>query len=147
MRRARERTAPRSLHCPNSSCVEPIWLSREVVNAIHEDLRRQYGGNFGVLNDDGIESALARARNPFEYTGADLFECAACYIFGLAKNHGYQDANNRTAYMTGWTFLRINAFHLRAIPEDVIQLMLDVATDVVDEKAIAEWLRARATKV
>lgn len=115
------------------------------MDGIHETLRRQFGGNFGVLNADGIESAIARARNRFEYTGTDLFECAACYVFGLAKNHGYQDANKRTAYMSGWTFLRINAVHVRAEPQDVIQLMLDVATDACDESAIAEWLRARAT--
>ncbi|MEO7362595.1 MAG: type II toxin-antitoxin system death-on-curing family toxin [Gemmatimonadaceae bacterium] len=122
-------------------------MNRTVVDLIHEDQRRQFGGNEGVLNEGGIESALARARNRFEYTGADLFECAASYVFGLAKNHGYQDANKRTAYMTGWTFLRINGFFVRGAPTDIIQLMLDVATDVADEAAIAAWLRERATSV
>ncbi len=117
------------------------------MDLIHEDQRLQYGGNEGVLNEGDIESALGRARNRFEYTGADLFECAASYIFGLAKNHRYQDANKRTAYMAGWTFLRINGFFLRAIPKDIIQVMLDVATDAADERAIAGWLRERATRV
>ena len=122
-------------------------MDRTVVDLIHEDQRRQFGGNAGVLNEGGIESALARARNRFEYTGADLFECAASYVFGLAKNHGYQDANKRTAYMTGWTFLRVNGFFVRAAPHEVIQLMLDVATDVADESVIAQWLRARSRQV
>ena len=99
----------------------------------------------GVLNEGGIDSALGRARNRFEYTGADLFECAACYIFGLAKNHGYQDANKRTAFATGLTFLRVNGVRVDAAPEDAIRLMIDVATDVADETAIAQWLRARAS--
>ena len=115
------------------------------MDVIHEDQRQRYGGNAGVLNEGGIESALGRARNRFEYSDADLFECAACYIFGLAKNHGYQDANKRTAYMSGWTFLRINGVLVNAKPEDILQLMLDVATSVSDETVIAEWLRARAT--
>ncbi len=127
--------------------MEPVWLSRTIVDAIHEDQRQHHGGNAGVLNEGGIESALARARNRYEYTAADVFECAACYIFGIAKNHGYQDANKRTAYMCGWTFLRINGLLVVATPQDVLQLMLDVATDVSDETAIAEWLRARASKV
>lgn len=92
-----------------------------------------------MLNDGAVESAIARAQNRFEYAGADLYECAASYIFGLAKNHGYQDANKRTAYMTGWTFLRINGVHLRAEPTAIIQLMLDAA----DESVIATWLRER----
>ncbi|MEO7360597.1 MAG: type II toxin-antitoxin system death-on-curing family toxin [Gemmatimonadaceae bacterium] len=127
--------------------MEPIWLARTAVDLIHEDQRQQFGGNAGVLNNGGIESALARARNRFEYAGANLFECAASYVFGLAKNHGYQDANKRTAYMTGWTFLRINGFRVRAAPTDIIQLMLDVATDVADESVIAHWLQERATRV
>jgi len=89
-------------------------------------------------------AALGRAPNRIAYTGADLFECAACYVFGLARNHGYQDANKRTAYMSGWTFLRLSGWSARAAPNDVVRLMLDVATDIADEAAIAAWLRARA---
>lgn len=125
----------------------PHWLSRQVVDAIQEDQRQQHGGNAGVVNDGSIESALARARHRFEYSGAGLLECAACFIFGIAKNHGYVDANKRTAYMVGLTFLRVNGFRVDASPEDVLRLMLDVATDVKDESAIAEWLRVRAKKV
>ena len=124
-----------------------IWLNRTVVDLIHEDQRQQFGGNVGVLDEGGIESALARARNRFEYTGADLFECAACYIFALAKNHGYQDANNRTAFATGLTFLRLNHVKIEAAPADAIRLMIDVATDAADETAIARWLRERAMAV
>lgn len=124
-----------------------IWLNRTVVDLIHEDQRQQFGGNVGVLDEGGIESALARARNRFEYAGADLFECAACYIFALAKNHGYQDANNRTAFATGLTFLRLNHVKIEAAPADAIRLMIDVATDAADETAIARWLRERAMAV
>ena len=125
----------------------PLWLSRQVVDAIQEDQRQQHGGNAGVLNDGSIESALARARHRAEYTGGGLLECAAYYIFGLAKNHGYVDANKRTAYMVGLTFLRVNGLRIDASPEDVLQLMLDVATDMRDEPVITEWLRARATEI
>jgi death-on-curing protein len=77
-------------------------------------------GNAGVLNDGSIESALARARHRFESTGAGLLECAACYVFGIATNHGYADASKRTAYMVGLTFLRVNGLGIDASPEDVM---------------------------
>ncbi len=125
--------------------MEPVWLNRAVVDLIHDDLRQQYGGNAGMRNPGGIDSVIARAQNRFEYTGAELFECAACYIFGLAKNHGYQDANKRTAFATGLTFLRVNNIRIEAAPADAVRLMLDVATDIADEAVIAEWLRVRAT--
>lgn len=123
---------------------EPRWLSRIVVDAIQEDQRHQHGGNPGVLNDSLVESALARPQNRFAYTGADLFECAACYIYGLAKNHGYADANKRTGYMVGVTFLRYNGYRVTATPQDIIAMMLDVATDKCDEATIAAWLRRRS---
>lgn len=143
--------ARRWRHSPNNDpAVKPAprWLSRQVVDAIHEDQRQQHGGNTGVLNDGSIESALARARHQFEYSGkkTDLLERAACYIFGIAKNHGYADANKRTAYMVGLTFLRINGIRIDASAHDVLRLMIDVATDVSDEAAITEWLRGRATQ-
>jgi death-on-curing protein len=126
---------------------EPKWISRTVADAIHEQLRQQHGGNVGVLTDGSIESALSRPQNRFADTGAELFECAAYYVFGLAKNHGYQDANKCTAYMTAWTFLRINGVRVNATPEDVIRLMLDVATDALAEPATAEWLKIRAVQL
>ena len=121
-----------------------LWLSRAVVGLIHEDQRQLYGGNSGVLNQREIELALGRARNRLEYGQSDLFDCAACYIFGLAKNHGYQDANKRTAFACGLTFLRLNGVRIVAKPENAIKLMLDVITNVRGEAVIAEWLRARA---
>ena len=127
--------------------MEPIWLTRAAVDAIHEDQRQLNGGSPGVLNEGGIESAIFRPRNRFEYTGADLFECAACYIFALSKNHGYQDANKRTAFATGLTFLLLNRVRIEAAPADAVRLMLEVATDVADEAEIAQWLRERATAV
>ncbi len=126
---------------------EPKWLNRMIVDAIQEDQRQQHGGNHGVLNDSMIESALARPRNRFAYSGADFFECAACYVFGLAKNHGYQDANKRTGFMAGVTFLRINGYRVSARAQDVVALMVAVATDHADEQVIAEWLRQRAVVI
>lgn len=127
--------------------MEPRWLDRKVVDAIQEDQRQQHGGNTGVLNSGSIDSALGRPRNRFVCEGAGLFVCAAAYVFGIAKNYGYQDANKRTAYMVALTFLRINGFRIQASPEEIITLMLDVATDLIDESGIEEWFESRATPV
>jgi len=77
--------------------MEPKWLNRQTVEAIHNGQIRDHGGNIGVLNEGSIDSAIARARNQFVYEHVSIFECAAAYVFGLAKNHGYHDANKRTA--------------------------------------------------
>ena len=127
--------------------MEPLWLDRKLGDAIQEDQRQQHGGNKGILNAGSIDSALGRPRNRFAYEGVGLFACAASYVFGLAKNHGYQDANQRTAYMAALAFLRINGFRVRASPEEIIALMLDVANDLMNESAIEAWLERRAKPV
>jgi death on curing protein len=124
--------------------MEPRWLSRKVVDAIQEDQRQQHGGQRGILNASSIESALGRPRHRFLYERAGLVGCAASYLFGLTKNHGYLDANIRTAYMATLTFLRMNGVQVQAEPEEIIQLMLAVATDQIDEVAIERWLNEHA---
>jgi len=41
----------------------------------------------------------------------------------------------------------VNRIRIQAAPADAVGLMLEVATDVADEAAIAQWLRERATAV
>ena len=125
--------------------MEPRWLTRQIVDLIHNGQLQDHGGNGGVLNEGSIESAIARARNRFAYEQASLFECAAAYVFGLAKNHGYQDANKRTAYMAGITFLYVNSWHVQAPDDEKILLMLDVVQDARSEPDIAAWLERHAT--
>lgn len=125
---------------------EPRWLTRVALDAIHERQCREHGGDPGILNEGMVESALARARNRFAYEEADLYACAAAYVYGIAKNHGYRDANKRTAFMAGLTFLLVNGIHIRAPAQSVLDLMLGVATDARDEAAIAAWLREHTVR-
>jgi death-on-curing protein len=120
---------------------EPLWLTRIALDAMQESQCQEHGGSRGPLNEHLIESALARPRNQYAYAGADLFACAAAYIYGIAKNHGYRDANKRTGYVAGLTFLRMNGVRAQAPAQAVVDLMLDVATDQCDESHIADWLR------
>jgi len=111
------------------------------LDAVQESQCQEHGGTPGPLNENLIESALARARNKSAYAGADLYAWTAAYIYGIAKNDGYRDANKRTAYVAGITFLRMNGTRVQALAQAVIDLMLDVATDQRDESSIADWLR------
>jgi death-on-curing protein len=122
---------------------EPRWISRALLDAMHDALVRQYGGMPGVLNEGAVESALGRAPNAFAYTGADLAACAAAYAFGLAKNHGYRDGNKRTAFAAAATFLRLNGHDLDADEREVVETMVLLATDRVSEAEFAEWVRGR----
>jgi len=71
---------------------EPRWLSRLVVDAIHNDQLREHGGLPGIRDENVLESALARPRQKWHYAEeTDLATLAAAPGFGLVKNHPYRD--------------------------------------------------------
>jgi death on curing protein len=126
------------------STVEPTWLSRALLDAIHDDLLDQFGGMPGVNNEHTIESALSRPLNAYAYGGADLFRCAAAYAYVLAKNHGYSDANKRTPFAAALTFLRLNGWRVLASTPDATDAMVRLATDRLSEDGMAQWLQSHA---
>jgi death-on-curing protein len=124
---------------------EPRWVPRRAVDAIHADLIRVHGGSFGVRDEGLLESALNRPRQRWTYDpDADLAACAAAYVVGIAKNHACVDGNKRTAFQVMYVFLGLNGLRLVADEREVVALMLDVATSVLDEAALAAWVRAHA---
>ena len=70
---------------------EPRWLTRKVVDAVHDAEVRRNGGLPGVRDDGAIESALARARQKWAYGEPDLADLAAAYGFGLGVASGELD--------------------------------------------------------
>jgi len=60
-----------------------------------------------------LEMGCARAMNLAAYTDAGLAEIAAAYAFSVSKAHAFVDANNRTAFVTSLTFLRLNGYAFR----------------------------------
>lgn len=122
---------------------EPRWLSRLIVDSIHESLVRQFGGLHGVRDDGLLESAINRARNRWGYDEtADIADLAASYCIGIAKNDAFVDGNKRTAFQAMYVFLGLNGHRITAPQPDVVTLMVDTATGVMDESGLAAWLRS-----
>jgi len=121
---------------------EPRWLTRVLVDAMHRDLLRMDGGLWGVKDENALESALARPRNRFAYEpDVDVFALAAAYGYGLARNHGYADGNKRIAFMAMYTFLGLNGQELTVDEPVAVLTTLELASGVLDEAELAEWLR------
>jgi death-on-curing protein len=125
--------------------VEPRWIDRLVVDAIHFDTIRSHGGMRGVRDegDEGVlESALVRPRQKASYEPtADIFDLAAAYGFGLARNHPFNDGNKRVAFVTMVVFLELNGSEFDAAETDVVTVMLALAAGEMTETALADWLR------
>jgi death on curing protein len=123
---------------------EPVWLSRQSVEMIHQTQLARHGGAAGLRDAGLLESALVRALNAWSYGEADLFEFAALYAEGIAKNHPFADGNKRTAFVAAALFLRINGRRLRAENPEAVEKMLGLASGALSRGDFAAWLRERS---
>jgi death-on-curing protein len=121
----------------------PEFLHADTVHFLHDQSLREFGGHHGLRDEGLLASALARPENRFAYAGedADLFDLAASYAFGLARNHPFLDANKRTGWASAVLFLRLNEVRLRIPPLIAVPAMVDLACGVVDEAEFARLLR------
>lgn len=121
----------------------PHWLTRRMLDALHDAQLREHGGSPGVRDEGLLESALARPQQKWAYAAKpDVGMIAAAYAFGLAKNHGYVDGNKRAAFMAAYVFLGLNGHDLDADEPAVVDTMERVAGGTLSEVALAEWFRA-----
>jgi death on curing protein len=120
---------------------EPIWLSIDLVVAIHDEQLRQFGGPPGLRDQGLLESALGRPLNKYAYGSEGLAALAAAYGFGLARNHAFVDGNKRIAFLAMVTFLGLNDIDFVVPEADAVVIMLAVAAGEVDEDGLTRWIR------
>jgi death-on-curing protein len=126
---------------------EPQWLSRVVVDAIHNDQLREHGGLPGIRDENVLESALARPQQKWHYVDrTDLPMLAAAYAFGFVKNHPYRDGNKRIGFLAMVTFLGLNGHDLVATDAEVVAEILALADGSVSEEVLADWIRQHSAK-
>ena len=119
-----------------------VWIAPAVLRAVHEEQLAEHGGAPGTRDEGLLESALARPLNLAHYGTPDVFELAACYGVGLAKNHPFVDGNKRTAFVAVELFLNLNGVELDAADAACVLTMRAVAAGQLDEAVLAQWLRA-----
>ena len=127
--------------------MEPEWLSKALMLAIHDEQLAEHGGGTGVRDEGLLDSALVRPQNRLSYEPtADLQTLAAAYAFGVARNHPFIDGNKRTAFVAAEVFLDLNGMTLTASDEECVLTMLRLAAGEIEEDAFAAWLRANSAR-
>ncbi len=69
---------------------------------------------------------------------------AAAYMFHIARNHAFVDANKRTALLSTLVFLGLNGYVLDRDDQRLDDAVLDVATGTMTREVAAQILRAVA---
>jgi death-on-curing protein len=122
--------------------LEPVWLDARLALAIHDRQLAEHGGPSGVRDAGALESALARARNHWEYGEDDLCALAGAHAFGVARNHPFTDGNKRTAWVLARTFLVLNSVELVFRAEEAIKTVQSLAAGELTEDELADWFRS-----
>ena len=117
------------------------WINRRALLLLHGESLVVHGGAQGIRDEGLLDSALARPENLALYGQPDVFDCAAAYAFGLAKNHPFIDGNKRAGFLGAGMFLRLNGYRLTATPQDATLSMLALAASDLSEAGYAAWLR------
>lgn len=117
------------------------WIRLDVLRAIHDKQIAQHGGLTGVRDAGLIESALAHPKNLGHYGHPDAAALAAAYAFQIARNHGFNDGNKRTAWVAARLFLLDNGYTLKFDGFEAVRVMESVAANSITEEDLAEWFR------
>ncbi|SSC72461.1 unnamed protein product [Ciceribacter sp. T2.26MG-112.2] len=118
-----------------------FFISRPVVETLHQMQIERFGGAYGLRDEGALESALARPVNREAYGCDDVNELAAAYLFGLAKNHAFIDGNKRIAIVTAAVFLMENGYEINATDAELYAFVLSVAAGEIDEEGATRFLK------
>ncbi len=127
--------------------MNPIWLSKAVVLAVHGRMLADHGGSPGLRDSGLLDSALARPRQLHAYREPDTCDMAAAYAAGIIRNHPFVDGNKRAGFMSAYLFLAANGIRLTAAEVDVVQVVTFLAASEIDEVAFAAWLRDNSERI
>ena len=121
---------------------EPIWVLRDVVISVQQMLLAEHGGLSGIREEALLDSALSRPQNLFSYTDTvSIFDLAASYSYGLARNHPFVDGNKRVALTIAAIFLELNGFSFNATEAETVIIVKQLASGQLTEKQLAFWLQ------
>ena len=120
-------------------------LTKQQILLLHTQLIRQSGGTDGVRDEGMLDSAISQPLQTFDnmelYPG--IVDKAVRLGYGLITNHPFVDGNKRIGTHAMLVTLDINGIELQYQDEDLIQLILKIASGKADERALRTWVLAR----
>lgn len=127
---------------------EILYIEYPEAVALHFEIMFEFGETrIGIAEPNLVESALARPKHAAVYEDAGVIRQAATLCFGLIKNHPWHGGNKRTATALTDSFLHRNGFDLKVFLNEIIELSLNIESDIWKVDEIEKWLRNKVGKI
>jgi death-on-curing protein len=123
------------------------WLESDELAAIQAELVAEHGGLPRLRDRALLESAAARPKHLLSYGEPSVFDLAAAYAFGLARNRPFVDGNKRVALVAAFTFLELNGWEVEAEEAAAVLVFLDLAAGKLEEGELAAWLEHNSRRL
>ncbi len=125
--------------------MEPLFLTLDEVLEIHAEQIEMYGGSDGVRDAGGLESVVATPMATFsgESLHPTIPSMAAACLSHLCQNHPIVDGNKRTGANAAITFLLINDWEPDFSEDELVDLVLSVASGVMSKSALTKTFEAK----
>ena len=129
--------------------MEPVFLSLDEILEIHEQQIERYGGSAGLRDAAGLESAVATPQATFggEFLHTSIPAMAAAYLFHLCQNHAFIDGNKRVGANSAITFLLMNNWEPTFDEEELVDLVLSIATGELSKAELTEIFQSRCKSI
>jgi death-on-curing protein len=121
-----------------------VWLSRELILAIHDEQLAEHGGSTGLRDSGLLDSALARPLNRAGYGDPDIAELAAVFALAIAQSRPFLDGNKRTAFVALELFLRLNGCLFTAGDAETVVIMLAMGAGELPDDEFIAWVGMHA---
>lgn len=119
------------------------YLDLEDILRLHYLLVEDFGGMHGVRDEGRLKSVVEALQA--EMFGAEQYETvydkAAVYLRNIIGDHLFYDDNKRTGVTVAVVFLRRNGVKLTALPHELEDFAVNVATEQLDVSSIAAWFQ------
>ena len=119
-------------------------VTKNQIILLHDQIISETGGTRGLRDEGLLESALF---TPFQVFGNEelypsILEKAARLGFGLVKNHAFLDGNKRIGAHAMLVFLALNEIETDYSQDDLITIIMGIASGQCNYADLLEWVRA-----
>lgn len=118
------------------------YLTSDQVIKLHRVLIETSGGSSGIRDEGILDAALKAPLQTFDKCELfpSIIDKAAHLAYGLIKNHPFVDGNKRIATHAMLIFLSLNGINLYYEDEELIDIILKVASSQANESDLYQWI-------